>query len=49
LLTAKEIIKNAGISKPTVMKSLRYLIELGIIKNHSEKKWGQIFEYEEYL
>ena len=49
LLTAKEIIKNTEISKPTVMKSLRHLTELGIIKNVSDKKWGQIFEYSEYM
>jgi len=49
LLTAKEIIKNTEISKPTVMKSLKHLVELGIIKSISEKKWGQIFEYSRYM
>ena len=49
LLTAKEIINNTNISKPTIMKSLKHLIELGIIKSVSEKKWGQIFEYSAYM
>jgi hypothetical protein len=31
------------------MKSLRHLTELGIIKNVSDKKWGQIFEYSGYM
>jgi len=49
LLTAKEIIKNTKISKPTVMKSLKHLVELGIIKNISDRKWGQVFEYCAYM
>jgi Fic family protein len=49
LLTAREIIKNTEISKPTIMKSLKYLIELGIIRSVSERKWGQIFEYSAYM
>ena len=49
LLTAKEIIKNTGISKPTVMKSLKHLADWGIVGSISEKKWGQIFEYSAYM
>ncbi|MCL2220217.1 MAG: MarR family transcriptional regulator [Chitinispirillia bacterium] len=49
LLTAKEIIQNTEISKPTVMKSLKHLSELGIIRNITENKWGQIFEYSAYM
>jgi len=49
LLTAKEITKNTEISKPTVMKSLKHLSDLGIIRSISEKKWGQIFEYSAYM
>jgi len=26
------------------MKSLKHLTEFGIIKNVSDKKWGQVFE-----
>ena len=49
ILAAKEIVKNTDISKPTVMKSLQHLINLKIVKSVSEKKWGQIFEYTDYM
>jgi len=48
ILTVSEIIKMIGLTKPTTIKSLNHLIELGIIKNNSEKKWGQTYVYKSY-
>ena len=49
LLSIAEITKRAGVSKPTAISSVNRLIELGIIKNISEKKWGQIYAYSAYI
>ena len=48
MLTVSEIIKMIGSTKPTVIKSLNHLIDLGILVNNSEKKWGQIYTYQKY-
>ncbi len=48
LLTVAEIVNAIGSTKPTVIKSLNHLIDLGIIENNSEKKWGQIYTYKKY-
>ena len=48
MLTVSEIIKMIGLTKPTVIKSLKHLIDLGIIENNSEKKWGQMYTYKGY-
>jgi len=48
LLTIAEITKHAGLSKPTAISSVGRLIDLGIITNKSEKKWGQIYSYDGY-
>jgi len=48
LLTIAEITKRTGLSKPTVISAVNHLIDLGIIENISEKKWGQIYAYSSY-
>ena len=48
ILTVAEIVKAIGGTKPTVIKSLNHLIDLGVIENNSEKKWGQMYTYKRY-
>ena len=48
LLAIAEITRRTGLSKPTAISSVERLIDLGIIKNVSEKKWGQIYSYSGY-
>ena len=48
LLTISEITQQTKLSKPTVISSVNHLIDLGIISNISQKKWGQIYLYEGY-
>jgi len=48
MLTVAEIVKMIGSTKPTVIKSLKHLMDLGIIENNSEKKWGQMYTYKGY-
>lgn len=48
LLTVAEIVDAINSTKPTVIKSLKHLMDLGIIENNSEKKWGQIYTYKKY-
>ena len=48
LLTISEITRFTKLSKPTAINSVNRLIDLGIIKNKSEKKWGQIYLYNRY-
>ena len=48
VLSASELTKATGLSKPTVMKSLSHLIALGIITTTSERKWGQLYAYTAY-
>ena len=49
ILTISEIVNGTSLSKPTAMKAVNHLINLGIIKKDSEKKWGQIFVYKAYV
>jgi len=49
LLTITEITKRTKLSKPTAISTVRRLIDLDIVKNISEKKWGQIYSYEGYI
>ncbi|MCL2243343.1 MAG: Fic family protein [Treponema sp.] len=48
ILAVSEIMKRTGLSKPTVISSVKHLIKLGIIHNKSRKKWGQIYAYSGY-
>jgi Fic family protein len=48
LLTISEITKRTGLAKATAISMVSRLMDLGIIKNISEKKWGQIYSYAEY-
>ena len=48
LLTIAEITRQTKLSKPTAISSVNHLIDLGIITNKSEKKWGQIYSYSGY-
>ena len=48
LLTIAEITRQTKLSKPTAISSVNHLINLGIITNKSEKKWGQIYSYNGY-
>ncbi|MDR2143619.1 MAG: Fic family protein, partial [Treponema sp.] len=49
LLTIAEITRRTGLSKPTVISAVARLANPGIIKNTSEKKWGQIYAYSGYI
>jgi Fic family protein len=49
LLTIAEITKRTRLSKPTAINSVKRLMDLGIINNISEKKWGQIYSYTGYI
>ena len=48
LLAIAEITKRTGLSKPTTISAVNRLIDLEIVKNISEKKWGQIYCYAGY-
>ena len=48
LLTIAEITKRTGFSKTTAISAVDRLMNLGVIKNISEKKWGQIYSYAGY-
>jgi Fic family protein len=48
LLTISEITSGTGLSKNTVINTIDRLIVLGIVKNISERKWGQIYVYSDY-
>ena len=49
LLTVAEIEKQAKLSRPTIINMLRRLINMGILANISEKKWGQVYAYTAYI
>ena len=49
VLNIAEITKRTGVSKPTAINAVKRLIDLGIIKNISEKKWGQLYAYSYYI
>ena len=48
LLTIAEITRETGLSKPTAIKSVRHLLDLGLIANNSTRKWGQIYTFTRY-
>ena len=48
LLTIAEITAMTGLAKNTAISAVERLIALGILKNTSEKKWGQIYVYSDY-
>ena len=48
LLTIAEITQKTKLSKPTAISSVNHLIDLGIISNKNQKKWGQIYIYDGY-
>ena len=48
LLAISEITRRTGLSKPTAISAVEHLINTGIIKNTSQKKWGQIYAYSAY-
>jgi len=49
ILSIAEITRLTKLSKPTAISSVNHLIDLGIIVNKSEKKWGQIYSYNGYV
>ena len=49
LLSIAEITRLINVSKPTAISSVNRLVNLGIIKTASDKKWGQIYAYSEYI
>ena len=48
LLTISEIAARTKLARNTIISSIEHLIGLGIVKNVSEKKWGQIYSYSGY-
>ena len=48
LLAISEVTERTGLTKPTAIGSVERLIDLGIISNISEKKWGRVFAYSGY-
>ncbi len=48
LLSIAEITKRTELSRPTAISAVNRLMDLGIIKNISEKRWGQIYSYAGY-
>jgi len=48
LLTISELMQRTGFTKPTVIAAVNRLINIKIIENISEKKWGQIYAYSGY-
>ena len=48
LLTIAEILNRTSLTKPTAISSVKHLIDLGLIQNKSERKWGQIYSYTGY-
>jgi Fic family protein len=49
VLTIKELREKTGLSKPTLMKTVNHLIALDIIIPLTERKWGQLYSYQEYI
>lgn len=49
MLTVAEIENKIKLSRPTIISSINRLIDLGIISNTSEKKWGQTYAYSQYI
>jgi len=48
LLRIAEITGKTNLSKPTAISTVNRLIDLGIIANTGEKKWGRIYIYSGY-
>ena len=48
ILTVAILVKILGLSKPTVMKAIRHLIDLEIVAQEGERRWGQMFIYTAY-
>jgi Fic family protein len=48
LLTITELTKRTGLAKTTAIGAVGRLMDLGIIRNISEKKWRQIYSYAGY-
>ena len=49
ILTVAEIEAKIKLSRPTIISSINRLIDLGILTNTSEKKWGQTYAYTGYI
>ena len=49
VLNIAEITSKTGFTKPTAISIVNRLIKLGIIKNISERKWGQMYAYSGYI
>ena len=49
VLNIAEITRRTGLTKPTAISTVNRLIDLGIIENISQKKWGQIYAYSGYI
>ena len=49
VLNIAEITRRTGLTKPTSISAVKHLIDLGIIDNLSEKKWGQVYAYSGYI
>ena len=49
VLNISEITSKTGLSKPTAISTVNRLIDLNILKNTSEKKWGQVYSYKDYI
>lgn len=49
ILTVAEIEGKIKLSRPTIISSINRLIDLGILTNTSEKKWGQTYAYTGYI
>ena len=48
-IEATQVVKNQKMSMPTAIKSIHQLQKLGMLKEITGKKRGQVFEYTEYL
>jgi Fic family protein len=49
LLSIAGITRETELSKPTAINAVNKLINIGILENISEKKWGRIFAYSAYV
>ena len=49
MLKVGELIKKTGLTRPTVISSVKRLIGMGILSPLSEKKWGQTYVYSNYV
>ena len=43
------LCRRTGKTKPTVIGSIRHLMDLGVVECGSEKKWGRRYAYENYI